>query len=121
MYFNYLQLQNQGLTQKFQSLTIYTAKLVIKKTTLTLNLYQNINGEYSILKILISYYYYKQFILTNCQVNLPEWWSVISNDNQLGFALAKGLQCLLVAKHIFATLHHKSQTRIDILNALFLK
>ena len=51
---------------------------------------------------------------------LPQRWRVIGNDDQLGLALTKRLQCLAVPKHKLATLHHQSQARVNALNCLFL-
>lgn len=51
---------------------------------------------------------------------LPEMGSVVGNDDQLGLALAEGLQGLLVAQAVLAGLHDQSQTSIDALQSLFL-
>ncbi|EZA60518.1 hypothetical protein X777_14543, partial [Ooceraea biroi] len=50
----------------------------------------------------------------------PQWWCIASNDDQLGFALTKGLQGLLITKNIFTRFHDKSQSGIDALLSLFL-
>ena len=52
---------------------------------------------------------------------LPEGRSVVGNDDQLSQASSEGLQCLLVAEHVLAGLHDKSQTGIDVVRCLFLK
>lgn len=45
---------------------------------------------------------------------------IVGNDDQLGLALAEGLQGLLVAQAKLAGLHDQSQTSIDALQSLFL-
>ena len=56
----------------------------------------------------------------HCQCDSPEGWGVVGNDDQLCLAVAQGLQSLLVAKHIFPTLHHQGKARVDALNGLLL-
>lgn len=53
-------------------------------------------------------------------VEIPESWAVVCQDNQLGFALTDHLLGLFVAQDIFATLHHQLETRVDGLHRLFL-
>lgn len=54
------------------------------------------------------------------QICLPEWWSVVSNDDQFGFALTQCLQGLFVAQAKFAWFHNQSQTWIGRFQSFFL-
>lgn len=45
----------------------------------------------------------------------PEWWRVVGNDDQLGFALSQRFQRLVVTQAIFAGFHNQSQTGIGAL------
>ena len=52
---------------------------------------------------------------------LPQWRGVVGDDDQFGFALAESFQCLLVAEHVLATLHHQGKARVNTLYGLFLE
>ena len=53
-------------------------------------------------------------------VSLPQGRGVVGDDHELGLALTKGLQRLLVAQNVFAGLHHQSQPGVDGLRGLLL-
>lgn len=53
-------------------------------------------------------------------LDIPESWAVVCQDNQLGFSLTDHLLRLFVAQDIFSTLHHQLETRVDGLHGLFL-
>lgn len=48
-------------------------------------------------------------------------WSVVSQDDQLSFALTECLQGLFVSQAEFAGFHHQGQTGVDGFQCLFLK
>ena len=50
----------------------------------------------------------------------PEGRSVVGHEDELGLAVTQGLEGLLVAEHVLATLHDKSQARVDALDSLLL-
>jgi hypothetical protein len=50
----------------------------------------------------------------------PQRRSVVSDDDQFGFALTQGLECLPESQAVFARFHYQRQTRVDALNGLFL-
>ena len=51
-------------------------------------------------------------------MNLPEWRSVVGDDDQLGLSLSEGLQSLLVAQLELAGLHDEGEPRVDGLHCL---
>ena len=53
--------------------------------------------------------------------DLPEWWSVVGNNDKLGLSLAQGFQGLFVAQTVLARFHHQSQTLVDVLRLLLQK
>lgn len=57
---------------------------------------------------------------TGVNLNIPESWAVVCQDNQLGFSLTDHLLGLFVAQDIFPTLHHQLETGVDGLHGLFL-
>lgn len=57
---------------------------------------------------------------TCVNLDIPESWAVVCQDNQLGFSLTDHLLRLFVAQDIFSTLHHQLETRVDGLHGLFL-
>ena len=54
-------------------------------------------------------------------ITVPEGWCVVGNDDKLSLSSTQCLQSLLVTQHIFTTLHHEGQTRVDALKGLFLQ
>lgn len=58
--------------------------------------------------------------LNALELSTPESWAVVGQDNKLGFALTDHLLGLFVAQHVFSTLHHQLETRVDGLHGLFL-
>lgn len=42
----------------------------------------------------------------------PEWWRIVGDDDQFGFALSQRFQRLIVSQTIFAGFHNQSQTGI---------
>lgn len=62
----------------------------------------------------------KKTLLLNSRFILPEWWSVVGNDDQFGFALTQCLQGLFVSQAEFAGFHDQSQTGIGGFQSLFL-
>eukprot|EP00009_Paramoeba_aestuarina_P000011 CAMPEP_0201506128 /NCGR_PEP_ID=MMETSP0161_2-20130828/38_1 /ASSEMBLY_ACC=CAM_ASM_000251 /TAXON_ID=180227 /ORGANISM="Neoparamoeba aestuarina, Strain SoJaBio B1-5/56/2" /LENGTH=254 /DNA_ID=CAMNT_0047900131 /DNA_START=71 /DNA_END=833 /DNA_ORIENTATION=+ len=53
-------------------------------------------------------------------LGLPEGGSVVGEDDQLGFSLTKRLEGGLVPQVVLSTLHHESETRVNVLLGLFL-
>lgn len=46
--------------------------------------------------------------------------SIVGDDDQLGLALAQGLQGLLVSEAVLAGFHDQRQTGVDAIQSLFL-
>lgn len=46
--------------------------------------------------------------------------SIVGDDDQLGLALAQGLQGLLVSEAVLAGLHDQRQAGVDAIQSLFL-
>ena len=58
--------------------------------------------------------------MSHFTVSLPQGRGVAGDDDELGLALAEGLQGLLVAQDVLAGLHHQGEPGVDGLGRLLL-
>lgn len=49
-------------------------------------------------------------------IDLPEWWSVVGNDDKLSLSVEKGFESLLVSEDVLSSLHDHGESGVDVLS-----